>query len=62
MIRWLILGVCRNHFFDTEPEPKPKIGEYKSWPPVCDHFHRGSVRYVMVNRSATAYTDTINCG
>jgi len=22
---------------------------------VCDHFHRGSVRYVMVSRSAAAY-------
>ena len=29
---------------------------------VCDHFHTGSVRDVMVSLVLTAYTDTINCG
>ena len=29
---------------------------------VCDHFHRSSVRYVMVSLSLTAYTDTIDRG
>ena len=38
----------------------PLAGEALS--ALCDQFHRGSLRYVMVNRSATAYTDTINCG
>ena len=38
----------------------PVAGEVLS--ALCDQLHRGSVRYVMVNRSATAYTDTINCG
>ena len=26
---------------------------------VCDHFHRVSVRYVMVSLIVTAYTDTM---
>ena len=29
---------------------------------VCDHFHRGTVGHILVNRSATAYTDIIECG
>ena len=29
---------------------------------ICDQSHRGSVRYVMVTRSAAAYTDTIERG
>ena len=41
---------------------KPKSGGYICRSAVCDHFHRGTVRYVMVSLVVTAYTDIIECG
>ena len=36
----------------------PRLGRLA----VCDHFHRGTVRHVMVRLVVTAYTDIIDCG
>ena len=42
----------------TCPSIHPRLGRLA----VCDHFHRGSVRYVMVSLVGTAYTNTIDRG
>ena len=42
----------------TCPSPHPRLGRLA----VCDHVHRGTVRYVMVSLVVAAYTDIIDCG
>ena len=42
----------------VSPSIHPRLGRLA----VCDHVHRGTVRYVMVRLVVTAYTALIDCG
>jgi len=50
------------HCFKGALYRQPKIGGHKWETAVCDHVHRGTVRYVMVSLVVAAYTAIIECG